>query len=202
MSSSIRFSTVLRFWIACAALVVALFGATVFADPITDANALGRSSGCAAALWGARGYADSHALNAREYYAALGRARASGRCEDADMAAVRRAMCSRGNDRMVGSLCAPNPADEPVPPLVTVPSVPAPAVSSAPVPQPAPQPTTVVVQQQRQDSSSSSATTTVVAPPPPPAPPAPPSAAPTVTTTVRVPPPAAPRAAGTPARPS
>lgn len=155
-------------------LAGALFASAVSADPITDAHAFGRASGCAAAIWAARGYADSHALNAREYYAALGRARATGRCEDAEMTATRRALCARGIDRMVGSLCSPNPADELPPAPVTVPSMPSVALAAPPAPPPAP--TTVVVQ------------------PPPPAP-----AAPVVRTTVQVPPPAPP--AGTPARP-
>lgn len=156
------------FWLACGVLAVAtLFARPVSADPILDATARGRATGCAAEMWRLRGYTDQHAMIAREYYAALGRARATGRCEDAEMAATRSLLCSRGIDRMVGSLCSPNPADEPIPPVVAVPSVPAPPAPAAPpVVQPPPAAPAQVIVQRREE-----ATTVVAAPVAPAAPP-------------------------------
>lgn len=160
---------------AFAALAAAMFAPAVGAQPINDATAAGLVPSCAARTWAQRGYQGDAALTSRNFRDAF--SRAAGACVGVDYRVAARLLCSR--DRVVGSLCLPNSADELPPAPVTVPSVPLSVVAPSPSPAPAPQPTTVVVQQRQQDSSSAT-TTVVTAPPPapPPAPPAPPPPAP------------------------
>lgn len=137
------------------------------ADPITDATAAGLVPGCTARVWAQRGYQGDAALTARNFRDAF--SRAAGACVGVDYRVAARLLCSR--DRVVGSLCAADPADEPV----TTPPPPAAPAQQPPPPPVAAQQAVIVEQRGATTTTATSTTATTTTPP--------------GTVTVRVPPP-------------